>query len=138
MSIRWYRDSFTTAIISTDPIKIVLNTQFNPITFQNDFALLHFEPDTFPALNVIQFHFTAVTIGLQVSLAGFGLINQDATSGVPIPNVGALEVAACPEADSPLLTTETHMCASSPSIALCSGDNGSGIFATIDNRRVLV
>lgn len=139
VSIRWYRDSFTSTIENGNPTKIVLNNQFNPTTYENDFALLRFEADYFPELNVIPFHFGAVADGLAASVAGFGLYHPDATGGIANPNVGELLVEACPAAGaSPLVTTGTHMCASAPKVALCSGDNGAGIFATIDNERVLV
>lgn len=138
VSIRWYRESFTSQIQIGNPIGIVLNPSFNPITFQNDFALLHFEANFFPTLNVIRFHFAPVVGPLTVYLAGFGLIHPDATGGVSIPNVGPLEVGACPAPENGITTTETHMCASSPTIALCAGDNGAGIFAEIGGRRVLV
>lgn len=110
--------------IYVQPIKI-----FEDPSLENDLAIVIFNNNVFPALNVIRIAGTTPTAGAAF-VAGYGFVSPTSTDASLVPLLAPLTVAAACSED--VAATPSHFCAATDAPAiLCPGDNGAGIF--VDN-----
>lgn len=107
---------------------------FDVVTFANDLAVLQFDTNVFPALNVIAIGSAAATGTTFV--ASYGFTGPNSLEPSQIPNVAEQRVGPC---DGTLETTPEHFCATAQgTTVVCLGANGAGLYAGAGADRRLV